>query len=664
MQVAIYAGVPAGVDSFRIAREVFAEARQGLSSDKTQRSLMEIGFIGLGKMGFPMARRLIEAGHQLIVFDTRKEAVDRLVALGAQAASSPKDVADRCETVLASLPSLQASLDVATGTGGVIEGKRVKRFVDLSTVGSQMAVQIHDLLAKKNIVQIDSPVSGGVGGAEKGTLAVMVSGPRADFELLKPALDVIGKVFFIGEKPGSAQTMKLANNFLSATAMVATSEAVVMGVKSGLDPAVMIDVINAGSGMNTASRDKFPRSVLPRTFDFGFATGLMVKDVRLCLDEMKSLGLSMEVAEAVGRLWEVVIRDMGPESDFTSAIKPIEKAAGVVVGQKCRLSRQRSRAAHRYHASIALSSAPSMTGRTTTWFMPDFRASDAAINSSCFRFSLTAGMPVAQAPPIEPSPLWIVLREIQRVEIGILAAIAGVKHQHLPQFVRHPDLEAQRDRRRLRRQKRHHPGLVGQGLVGDADAAIDADLGGLLPAQKALGVVQILDDERHSRLPGPPGQAEAARKLGVARIEFEHVGGAVIAVDQPHFVGDIRVVVPQLDRPDVLVVVTTQQHHDRGQELAGEHRQRNPAGQSGFLCLVDPLEIGILELGEHDRMAGGPGLARQALAIGEQRVFAERAELRKFSAAQSAAVFEAGAGSVRHPQFDDFDEGLHWHQLR
>jgi 3-hydroxyisobutyrate dehydrogenase-like beta-hydroxyacid dehydrogenase len=94
----------------------------------------------------------------------------------------------------------------------------------------------------------------------------------------------------------------------------------------------MIDVINAGSGMNTASRDKFPRSVLPRTFDFGFATGLMVKDVRLCLDEMKSLGLSMEVADAVGRLWEVVIREMGPDSDFTSAIKPIEKAAGVVVG--------------------------------------------------------------------------------------------------------------------------------------------------------------------------------------------------------------------------------------------------------------------------------------------------------------------------------------------
>jgi 3-hydroxyisobutyrate dehydrogenase-like beta-hydroxyacid dehydrogenase len=290
-------------------------------------------------MGFPMARRLIEAKHQLVVFDQRKEAMDKLVALGAQAADSPRQVADRAESVLASLPSLQASLEVATGKDGVIEGKRIKRFIDLSTVGSRIAVRIHDLLAKRDIVQLDSPVSGGVGGAEKGTLAVMVSGPRQDFDAVKPALEVIGKVFFIGEKPGSAQTMKLANNLLSATAVVATSEAVVMGVKSGLDPAVMIEVINSGSGMNTASRDKFPRAILPRTFDFGFATGLMVKDVRLCLEEAKSLGLSMEVAEAVGRLWEVVIREMGAESDFTSAIQPIEKAAGVVVGGKAGVSK-------------------------------------------------------------------------------------------------------------------------------------------------------------------------------------------------------------------------------------------------------------------------------------------------------------------------------------
>jgi 3-hydroxyisobutyrate dehydrogenase-like beta-hydroxyacid dehydrogenase len=293
---------------------------------------MEIGFIGLGNMGLPMARRLVEAKHQLTVFDTRKEVVEKLVALGAQAAGSPKEVADRVETVMTSLPSLQASLEVATGKNGVIEGSKVKRLVDLSTTGSQMAVKIHDLLAKRNIVQLDSPVSGGVGGAEKGTLAVMVSGPKADYEAIKPALEAIGKPFYISAKPGAGQTMKLANNFLSATATVATCEAVVMGVKSGLDPKVMIDVINSGSGMNTASRDKFPRSILPRTFDFGFATGLMVKDVRLAIEEMKALGLKMEVAEAVGRLWETVLSEEGADSDFTSAIKPIEKAAGVVVG--------------------------------------------------------------------------------------------------------------------------------------------------------------------------------------------------------------------------------------------------------------------------------------------------------------------------------------------
>jgi 3-hydroxyisobutyrate dehydrogenase-like beta-hydroxyacid dehydrogenase len=293
---------------------------------------VEIGFIGLGNMGFPMARRLVEVNHHVVAFDTRAEALDKLVALGAQAASSAKDVADRVETVMASLPSLQASLDVAIGHGGVIDGSRVNRFVDFSTVGSQVATQIHRILAKHNIAAIDSPVSGGVGGAEQGTLAVMVSGPRREFDLLRAALETLGRPFYIGEKPGSAQTMKLVNNMLAATGLIATCESVVMGVKSGLDPAVMLDVLNAGSGGTSASRDKFPRSILPRTFDFGFATGLMVKDVRLYLQEAKALGVSAEVAEAVGRLWELVIDELGPDSDFTAAIKPIEQVAGVVVG--------------------------------------------------------------------------------------------------------------------------------------------------------------------------------------------------------------------------------------------------------------------------------------------------------------------------------------------
>lgn len=295
---------------------------------------MDIGFIGLGNMGQPMARRLIEAGHKLIVYDTRNDAVAPLVALGAQLASSPADVADRVETVMASLPSLQISEKVAIGEGGIIQGKRIQRFVDLSTTGATVSAKIAAVLAKKNIVQIDCPVSGGVGGASNGTLAVMVSGPKAEIDLVKDVLAVFGKVFVIGEKPGMAQTMKLANNFLSATAMAATSEAVAMGVKAGLDPAVMIDVINSGSGRTTASDGKFPQAILPRTFNYGFATALMLKDVRLCVQEARSLNVPNSVMSIVLDQWETTNKEFGGESDFTAIVKMVETRAGVIVGKK------------------------------------------------------------------------------------------------------------------------------------------------------------------------------------------------------------------------------------------------------------------------------------------------------------------------------------------
>ncbi|MGC1792673.1 MAG: NAD(P)-dependent oxidoreductase [Pseudolabrys sp.] len=295
---------------------------------------MDIGFIGLGNMGQPMARRLIEAGHKLIVYDTRNDAVAPLVALGAQLAFSPADVADRVETVMASLPSLQISEKVAIGEGGVIQGKRIQRFVDLSTTGATVSAKIAAVLAKKNIVQIDCPVSGGVGGASNGTLAVMVSGPKAEIDLVKDVLAVFGKVFVIGEKPGMAQTMKLANNFLSATAMAATSEAVAMGVKAGLDPAVMIDVINSGSGRTTASDGKFPQAILPRTFNYGFATALMLKDVRLCVQEARSLNVPNSVMSIVLDQWETTNKEFGGESDFTAIVKMVETRAGVIVGKK------------------------------------------------------------------------------------------------------------------------------------------------------------------------------------------------------------------------------------------------------------------------------------------------------------------------------------------
>jgi 3-hydroxyisobutyrate dehydrogenase-like beta-hydroxyacid dehydrogenase len=295
---------------------------------------MEIGFIGLGNMGQPMARRLIEAGHKLVIYDIRNDVVAPLLALGARLASSPADVGDRVETVMVSLPDPPVVTKVVTGAGGVIEGKKVRRVIDLSTTGPRVAAEVAAALAKKNIVQVDSPVSGGVAGAVKGTLAVMVSGPDADVALVKDALAVFGKVFVVGGRPGMGQTMKLANNFLSATALAATSEAVVMGVKAGLDPAVMVEVINAGTGRNTASSDKFPNRIIPRTFDAGFATALMTKDVRLCHAEAKALGVPNEVMSAVLEAWERAYSEIGADKDFTTVIQPIEKRAGVTVGAK------------------------------------------------------------------------------------------------------------------------------------------------------------------------------------------------------------------------------------------------------------------------------------------------------------------------------------------
>jgi hypothetical protein len=295
---------------------------------------MDIGFIGLGNMGQPMARRLIEAGHKLVIYDTRNDAVAPLLGLGARLASSPADVADRVETVMASLPEPQVVAKVATGAGGVIEGRKVRRFIDLSTTGARAAQEIAAALAKKNIAQIDSPVSGGVAGAQKGTLAVMVSGPAADVEIVKDALAAFGKVFVVGDRPGMGQTMKLANNFLSATAMAATSEAIVMGVKAGLDPAIMVEVINAGTGRNTATTDKFPNRIIPRLFNAGFATALMTKDVRLCHEEAKVLGVPNDVINAVLKVWEQAYSEIGGDKDFTTVIQPIERRAKVTVGAK------------------------------------------------------------------------------------------------------------------------------------------------------------------------------------------------------------------------------------------------------------------------------------------------------------------------------------------
>jgi 3-hydroxyisobutyrate dehydrogenase-like beta-hydroxyacid dehydrogenase len=174
-------------------------------------------------------------------------------------------------------------------------------------------------------------VSGGIAGAKNGTLAVMASGPRASFDQIEALLKVFGKVFFVGEKAGLAQVAKLGNNLLAAAAMVVSSEALVMGVKAGIDPKVMLDIINVSSGRNSATQDKFPRAVLTRTFDFGFATGLSYKDVRLCVDEAESMGVPMMAGAIVRQMLAVTNAKFGPTSDFTCIARVVEEWAGVEV---------------------------------------------------------------------------------------------------------------------------------------------------------------------------------------------------------------------------------------------------------------------------------------------------------------------------------------------
>jgi 3-hydroxyisobutyrate dehydrogenase-like beta-hydroxyacid dehydrogenase len=293
-----------------------------------------IGFVGLGRMGSRMARRLRDVGHPIVVHDTNASVLEALVSLGARRVGSAREVADAAPTVFVSLPSPAIVHATALGPDGVIHGKAVKTFVDVSTTGPRVAKQVAEGLAARGIVALDCPVSGGLAGAEQGTLALMVSGNPATFEALRPVLAVLGKIFFIGDQPGAGQMMKLTNNLLAAAALAITSEAMVMGVKAGLDPSVMCDVFNVSSGRNSATQDKFPRSVITGTFDFGFATGLSYKDVRLCLDEAEALGVPTPVGAAVRQMLSITNALYGAESDFTSMVRPIETWAGVEVRGK------------------------------------------------------------------------------------------------------------------------------------------------------------------------------------------------------------------------------------------------------------------------------------------------------------------------------------------
>ena len=295
-------------------------------------SLPTVGFIGLGAMGAAMALRLAQKGYPMVVFDTRADAATVLREAGARVAASPRELADLASIVFACLPGAAASLTVALGDEGVVHGRALRTYIETSTIGVATVKTIGAALARRAVTLIDAPVSGGPRYVPQGRLAVMMAGPPAALEDALPVFRALSdKLFRVGDEAGLGQAMKLVNNLLGAAALAITAEGMVLGVKAGLDPATMLAVINAGTGRNSATEDKFPKSVLPGSFDYGASVAIMTKDVQLAMDHAQDEGLTLPLGAELRRIWESLMQTGDPQADFTTIVKPLEAMAGVAV---------------------------------------------------------------------------------------------------------------------------------------------------------------------------------------------------------------------------------------------------------------------------------------------------------------------------------------------
>ena len=290
---------------------------------------MELGLLGLGQMGAAIAERLEAPDVRLHVFDPNPVAVAPFVLRGAVDEASAAAIAAAAPIVFACLPDGATSERVATQVAG---STALRIYVEMSTIGSATMARIAQMLANRGITLVDCPISGGPKGARAGTLSVIAAGPAAARDEIRPWLQRIGRnLFEVGERPGQAQLMKLVNNLINAANMATAFEALVLGAKGGLDPALMVDVINVSTGRNSATLDKVPRAVLPGTFDYGAKLSTMVKDIVLGLKEAETLGVPMWVHDTVGQLWRFGATQGLGDADLTALIKVLECWAGVEV---------------------------------------------------------------------------------------------------------------------------------------------------------------------------------------------------------------------------------------------------------------------------------------------------------------------------------------------
>jgi len=272
-----------------------------------------VGFVGLGNMGSALAANLAAAGLAVVAHDAVGPA---RAPEGTDYVRSVSDVARAADIVVFSLPDGAASESVARALVAA-EDRRATHVVDTSTVGPHAALDIAALLADADVAYVDAPVSGGVAGARARTLAVMVSGDDAACAYVEPVLAGLSdRRHRVGDRPGLGQALKLANNFLSATALAATSEAVAFGTALGLDIATMVEVLNASSGNNTATSDKFPNHVITGRYASGFASALMAKDVALYVAAVEEQGGPSTVGKVTARIW-ARFAAAEPGADFT-----------------------------------------------------------------------------------------------------------------------------------------------------------------------------------------------------------------------------------------------------------------------------------------------------------------------------------------------------------
>jgi 3-hydroxyisobutyrate dehydrogenase-like beta-hydroxyacid dehydrogenase len=290
---------------------------------------MQVGYLGVGNMGQPMAEKLLDGGHGLVVFDISEAAMEPLLLRQARRAGSPRDVGDQCEIVAVSLPTLGAFRAAVLGPDGLAAGRAMKVLLNTCTVGVPFLREIEAALAPNGVTIVDCPISGGPAGARAGTLSVMVSGEPAAIEKVRPLISLWGQTLTIaGDKPGAAQVLKLTNNILFAVSLAATSEAFVMGAKGGLDPEVMVNAINAGSGRNGATLTVMPNAVLDRSFGYGAAMHILMKDIDLAIAQGEELAVPMWVCQAARLVFKHAMFAGAADDDLSTLVQQVERAAG------------------------------------------------------------------------------------------------------------------------------------------------------------------------------------------------------------------------------------------------------------------------------------------------------------------------------------------------